>query len=176
MSSQVNGDVDEHDEQAQEDELNFDTAGRVERVVPHSATLQFVTVLELIALLSKRLAQINDFSNPHSQIDPDVVARLGEGAGLYQLLLAEVADETIDYPVEIMRGHGPNAKSCRLHKDLRLEPAILDYFVLADETGRVSYNSVEYDLANNAHAPTLALARDIEQIDALTDALGGKRI
>ena len=67
-------------------------------------------------LLRNRMAQINDVNSPNGSINPRVIERLGESASLQSLLVAEILDPEVEYPLAILRGGVPK----RLHHDLQV--------------------------------------------------------
>lgn len=161
----------DEEDRTEEERLNIDVSGRRAREVDEGATLEFVTILEIIALLVGRLTQLNDYNSPHSTVDERAVKKLGPGAGLYHLLLAELSDPTIEYPVLVPRGSGTKEKACRVHADLAVREADIDMFVLPDDEGKVSYNSVNEELDKNPCAPSISMERDIKRIRDMMESL-----
>lgn len=141
-------------------ELNVDPSGSVERRVETGATLCFVTVLEIVALLVHRTAQLDALEGPAATIDPRIVRRLGGGASVLNLMLAEILDPQVEYPLAIVRGGTP----LRLHHDLKVIPEIVDWVVLSTEKGEVSYDPVVEDLRRRPGASLSSLEREIEDI------------
>ena len=156
-----------------EPEVNIAAAGRMSRDVDAGSTLAHVTLLELVALVNKRQEQLNDHENPHGAIAPAVQERLGREAGQTQQILAELMDAEVDFPVLVPRGTGETATHLRVHKDLELHQHVVDAFVLGDEAGRVSYNTVAHDIQVRPHAPTISMERDIQRRAELLENLQG---
>lgn len=146
---------------------NVDVGGSAVWTCFYGATVNFLYPLELLAVLVHRHGQLCAEGGPYSTIHPRVVERLGEGAGYLALLLAEVADPEIDYPVTVRRG----AVQLRLHKHLEVLDWVLDYFVLETESGSVSYDTVQSDIANRPCASSVAMSEDLRRIRLFAEEL-----
>lgn len=140
--------------------VNVEGSGSIERQVAVESTLCFMTVLELIELLRNRMAQINDVNSPNGSINPRVIERLGESASLQSLLVAEILDPEVEYPLAILRGGVPK----RLHHDLQVFPEIVDKIVFHTELGEVSYDDVRDDLKRRPGAQNVSMQRDLEEL------------
>lgn len=131
-----------------------------DREIDYRHTLMIVTTNELIKLVITRHSQINDPNSEHRFISKKILDEYGSSAPLLTLILAEIADETIDYPLTIERG----SKQMRLHKDLVLLERTLDIFVMLRNDGSISYDSVLEDLKNRPHAEIQAQREDLENL------------
>jgi hypothetical protein len=140
-------------------EVNLDLTGSCSRKVDPLATFSYVSHLELIEVLRKRYDQLNDPYGPHNTINPSVIDRFKGDASPFRLMLAELVDATVEYPVLIARGDA----HYRIHKDLKLNPTTLDIFVLTLPNGEISYNHVLDDLRNFPNAENEILKREIER-------------
>jgi hypothetical protein len=142
---------------------NIDPSGRRERSIRAESTLCFVTQLEALELLIRRKKQLENLTGKYNQIDPRIINKVGKNASILVLMLAEILDREVEYPLLIKRGD----KFLRLHKDLLVIPAIVDIVVLSDETGNVSFDPIEYDIENRPDAEIRSRLKDIEDIKSI---------
>jgi hypothetical protein len=145
------------------DVRNIDISGLIDRIPDTGATLCFVTYLEIVKLLIVRKEQIDDISGKYNRIAPSVVDRCGENASLLVLLLAELMDPSIEYPLLVERGGNYLA----VHKDLKLLDPILDMIVLTNENGEVSFNSVRTDILEKPGAENVSMLKDIADLTTI---------
>lgn len=140
---------------------NIDTSGKIVRHVESGATPCYVTKLEMVALIIHRSRQINTPDGPFNKIHPSIVKQLGQDASLKAMLIAELLDPEIEYPVLIMRGNEP----LRPNKDLMILDKFADIFVLINEDGTVSYNNVREDIYKKPNAEYISLMNEIEKAE-----------
>lgn len=147
--------------------LNTAMNGYSERNVTLGSTIGFVTVIEVIALLSERHRQINDVKGNYTSINPKSIERCGKDADMFVLMIDEISDPTIDYPLHIVR----DKTRLRIHKDLILYKWVLDKFVTTDETGKVSFNHIMDDCHNNHNADNLRLLKGAADYEKISEML-----
>jgi hypothetical protein len=146
-----------------EDETNLDLKGLHDRVISHEDRLDFVTRLEIEALLMKRMEMLNDPTSPYNTIHPKIVGCHSADADLLMMLIAELLDDTIVYPIAIVCGD----TSLLIHKDLKVHPGIVDIMVGSTATGGVSYDSISDIIKNKIPSATTLVELEIEAIESL---------
>ena len=151
------------DEEVVEDnQTDVEEVGKTSYVPTSQDTLDFVTIPELLKLLSTRYNQLSS-SGSLSMISPKILEKYGEDADIIALLIAEISDETIEYPLAVMRGNMPY----RIHFDLKISKSVLDIIILTNENGHVSYNFVLDDIKNNPKSEKIAHEKDFKHIEEL---------
>ena len=155
-----------------EDEIlaNVNFSGVDTRVIEHGATLEFVTYLEIERLVVERMKQLDDPKSPHNAIAKQVLERYGAGVDRVSLLLAEILDESVKYPLRIVRGK----KSLEIHKDLVVLPDIVNVFVLSKGTdGSVSYDNILDDMADGFYDELERTKVELAKVQALKANMAG---
>lgn len=149
--------------------LNVEFAGVDTRVIAWGATLQFVTYLELERLVIERLKQLNDPHSPHNVIAPQILEKHGLAVDCVSLLLAEIMDPTLDYPLRIVRG----GHALRIHKDLLVLPELVNTFVLSKPDGSVSYDTFVDDMENGFFSEIERTKGELDKINTLRANMAG---
>jgi hypothetical protein len=147
---------------------DLEAGNRIDRKVIAGNTLDFVTKLEVIELLRRRKAQINDPEGKHNQYCPAVVEELGGAPSEMAALVSELLWKGWEYPLVIMRGDRP----MRLHHDLEVIEEIVNIIVLHTETGETSYDTLRDDLKTRPGAEDLCIGADIEALRKLRENMG----
>jgi hypothetical protein len=131
-------------------------------------TLSFVTHLEITQLLIKRMEQLNDPVGKFNQISQKIIVEYGSDTGLLKLMIAELMDSSIEYPLMLKRG----SSWVKIHTDVEVFDEMIDMIVLTTETGEVSFNSVAEDLSLRPGSEHIAMLRDLERLRILRNNMG----
>jgi len=148
-------------------DINIERSGKTERNVRTEDTLCYVTYIEILGLLIKRKEQLDDPDGKYNEIHPSVVARVGASAPILVMMLAEIMDKNVKYPLAIKRGDN----YLKIHEDLEVYNSQLDIVVLMNARGEVSFNSVAEDIDRCPDAANQVIKDDIAAISDLRKRL-----
>ena len=146
-----------------EDEINVDLKGIDARIVSFGDRPDFISRIEVEALLMERHRLLNDPSSIHNTIHPKIVERYGSDSCVLLMCIAELRDREIPYPIKIMCG----GTALTIHKDLEVYPEILDVIVASTKNGNVSYDSMEDVLNDEIHSETMLVENAISEVNAV---------
>jgi hypothetical protein len=157
-------------------------------------TAQFAVLYEVLELVNRRHETLSRKDNP-IHINPKVLDRLGkskDNIDILLLIIAELSDSTIDFPVGIVRNQvvydekgEPKMDKCgkivhspiqlRPHKDIHIRKDLIDKIILIRNDGRPSYETTEVTLNKYPSARSKCIEHDIQNIQNLeSKSISGK--
>jgi hypothetical protein len=171
MAESDAGDFDGNESVMSEEE-SMGAGGRIDRPVNPESTLDFVTKVEIIEVLRRRMEQIDDPTGEHNRFCPEVVEALGGAPSIMAALVAELLWKGWEYPLRIVRG----GTAMRLHKDLEVIEEIVDIVVMHNDKGETSFNPIRADLDTRPGAEDLCMEADIKALRDLRENMGRRAV
>ncbi len=154
----------EHEEMDVGREITNNTLkGATSRTFSYEERPDFVSYLEIEALLMERMKQIDNPLSPHNQIHSKIVEKHGSGANVMLMCLAELADKTITYPLCIMHGD----RQLVIHKDLKVHRGMINIIVAKTADGSVSFDDTKEFIEAGIPSETALVENETEQVSAL---------
>lgn len=181
--------MDDHENEnneSQEEESTLDLSNINAYVPDINDTPRFAYLFEILEMVNMRHETLSRKDNS-IHIHPKVMERFGKSRGnvdLLPLIIAELSDTTIDFPIGIVRSEivydergEPKKDKCgklvynsiqlRAHKNLFIRKDLIDKIIIIRNDGRPSFETTEVSLDKYPSARSKCIEADIQNIQEI---------